>query len=160
MADAETIPLTLRVNGDAHRLEAEPRATLLDVLRLHLGLTGSKAGCDHGNCGACSVLVDGRAQYACLRLAIDCDDQEIRTIEGLAEGPRLHPVQQAFVDADALQCGFCTPGQIISAVSLLGETPHPGEEEIAHGMSGNLCRCGAYRNIREALKLAASGGGG
>ena len=148
-------PVRLTINGEACDLLVEPRATLLEVLRVELGLTGTKLGCDHGNCGACSILVNGRAQYACLRLALDCDDADIVTIEGLATEGRLHPVQQAFVEADAVQCGFCTPGQILCAVSLLNESPHPDDVVIDRGMSGNLCRCGAYISIRAAVKRAA-----
>lgn len=151
-----TATVQLRVNGHPHELLVEPRVTLLDALRVHLALTGTKLGCDHGNCGACTVLVDGRAQYACLRLAVDCDDAAITTIEGLADGSELHPVQQAFIDADALQCGFCTPGQVLGAVSLLKESPNPDEDEIDRGMSGNLCRCGAYANIRKAVRQCRS----
>ena len=150
----------LTINGRAHEVLVEPRTSLLDALRVELGFTGTKRGCDHGNCGACTVLLDGAAQYACLRLAIDCDDLAITTIEGLAVEGEPNPVQQAFIDADALQCGFCTPGQIMSAVSLLHRWPKPSDEHIDRGMCGNLCRCGAYLNIRKAVKLAAAAGEG
>jgi xanthine dehydrogenase YagT iron-sulfur-binding subunit len=145
----------LDVNGRPRQLLLEARTTLLEALRMELGLTGTKLGCDHGNCGACTVLVNGRAQYACLRLAVDCDDCAVTTVEGLAGGGEMHPVQQAFIDEDALQCGFCTPGQIMSAISLLGATSQPDDTRIVRGMSGNLCRCGAYANIRAAVKRAA-----
>ena len=154
-----SLRVSLRVNGGTHELLLEPRATLLEALRHQVGITGPKSGCDHGNCGACSVLVNGRAEYACLRLAVDCDDADIVTIEGLARGERLHPVQQAFIDTDALQCGFCTPGQIMSAVSLLARDPAPDDAAIDRAMSGNLCRCGAYLNIRQAVRQAAAAAG-
>lgn len=146
--------VTLGINGQPRRLLLDVRTTLLEVLRVHLGLTGTKLGCDHGNCGACTVLIDGRAQYSCMRLAVDCDDVAITTIEALA-GSELTPVQQAFIDQDALQCGFCTPGQVLSATSLLRRVPEPTPEQLVQGMSGNLCRCGAYRNIRAAVAQAA-----
>ena len=136
--------VTLRVNGADHTLAVEPRRTLLDALRHDLGLTGTKKVCDMGDCGACTVLVDGRAMYACLLLAVDCANREVTTIEGLdgADGT-LDPVQQAFIEADAFQCGFCTPGQIMSLRGLLNENPSPDEEAIRRAVSGNLCRCGA-----------------
>jgi xanthine dehydrogenase YagT iron-sulfur-binding subunit len=150
----ETVPVTLRVNGDEHRLELDPRTTLLDVLRERLNLTGSKKGCDHGQCGACTVLVNGRRINACLALAVVYEGDEITTIEGLAQGSELHPVQQAFLEADGFQCGYCTPGQICSAVALLKEG-HAGEDaEIREWMSGNICRCGAYPNIVAAIREA------
>jgi len=143
--------VTLRVNGADHLLEVEPRRTLLDALRIALGLTGAKKACDAGNCGACTVLVDGRAAYSCLLLAIDCAGREVATVEGLDNDP----LQSAFIEADAFQCGFCTPGQIMSLKALLNETPSPGDEEIVRAVSGNLCRCGAYRNIVRAARIAA-----
>ena len=145
----------LRVNGGVHPLAVEPRRTLLDALRHDLYLTGAKKVCDMGDCGACTVLVDGRAVYACLLLAVDCADREITTVEGLAIGDQLDPVQQAFVEADAFQCGFCTPGQVMSVRALLNATPAPTEEEIRRAVSGNLCRCGAYQNIVKAGQRAA-----
>lgn len=148
-------PCTLRVNGQEHPLLLEPRRTLLDVLREDLTLTGTKKVCDMGNCGACTVLIDGKATYSCLLLAVDCDDREIRTIEGLARADQLDPVQQAFIAADAFQCGFCTPGQIMSLRGLLDATPSPSDEQIERAVSGNLCRCGAYRHILEAGRQAA-----
>ncbi len=147
--------LTLRINGADHALAVEPRWTLLEVLRNDLALTGAKQVCEMGNCGACTVLIDGRAMYACLLLAIDCDGREITTIEGLASGGDLHPVQQAFIDADAFQCGYCTSGQILSLAGLLDENPRPSEDEIRRAVSGNLCRCGAYQHIVRAAQLAA-----
>jgi xanthine dehydrogenase YagT iron-sulfur-binding subunit len=138
----------------------EPRRTLLSVLREELGLTGSKRGCGQGQCGACTVIVDGETAYACLTLAIDCEGRQVRTIDGLATGERLHPVQEAFVAHDAYQCGFCTPGQVMSAVALLEHNPHPSEDEIRQEMAGNLCRCGAYPNIVKAIVAAAEKGDG
>ncbi len=135
--------VTVRVNGHEHRLAVDTRTTVLDLLREHLHLTGAKKGCDHGQCGACTVLLDGRRANACLLLAVACDGAEVTTIEGL-DG---HPLQAAFVEHDAFQCGYCTPGQIVSAVGLKDE----GWTDIAEGMSGNLCRCGAYPNIRAAI---------
>jgi xanthine dehydrogenase YagT iron-sulfur-binding subunit len=145
----------LRVNGVAHSASLEARRTLLDVLREDLGLTGAKQVCDMGNCGACTVLLDGRAIYSCLTLAIDCADAEIVTIEGIGSPDALDPVQQAFIDADAFQCGFCTPGQIMSVKALLQSNSDPSDADIARALSGNLCRCGAYRNILRAARIAA-----
>jgi xanthine dehydrogenase YagT iron-sulfur-binding subunit len=147
--------VTLTINGVDHDLALEPRRTLLDALRHDLQLTGTKKVCDMGDCGACTVLVDGRAVYACLLLAVDCAGQEITTIEGLSHGDSLNPLQQAFIDADAFQCGFCTPGQIMSLQGLLNTTPQPSDEEILRAVTGNLCRCGAYQNILRAGRLAA-----
>ena len=144
----------LVVNGRECALEVEPRRTLLDALRVDLGLTGTKKACDMGNCGACTVLVDGDAVYSCLLLAVECGASVITTIEGLENDP----LQRAFVEADAFQCGFCTPGQIMSLRALLNENPHPSDEEIVRAVSGNLCRCGAYRNILRAARVAAGGG--
>ena len=153
--------VSFQVNGGERSLAVEPRRTLLDALRVDLVLTGTKKVCDMGDCGACTVLLDGRAVYACLTLAVDCDGREVTTIEGLAHGDDLDPVQQAFVEADAYQCGFCTPGQIMSVRALLSETPAPTEDEVRRAVSGNLCRCGAYQNIVKAglraAELAASG---
>ena len=149
------LPVTLSVNGTEHALVLEPRRTLLDALRDDLQLTGTKKVCDMGDCGACTVLVDSRAMYSCLLLAVDCDGLQIMTIEGLACDGQLDPIQQAFMEADAFQCGFCTPGQIMSLRALLDETPAPSDEEILRAVSGNLCRCGAYLNILRAGHLAA-----
>ena len=132
----------------------EPRRTLLDALRVDLELTGTKKVCDAGNCGACTVIVDGKAMYACLLLAIDCQDREMRTIEDLARDNELDPIQEAFVACDAFQCGFCTSGHIMSLRALLDATPEPSDEQIARAVSGNLCRCGAYPNILAAGRLA------
>jgi len=150
----------LRVNGQVHEVPVEPPELLVDTLRERLGLTGAKQACGMGNCGTCTVRLDGLTVYSCLVLTMECDEQPIETIEGLAEGDDLDPVQQAFIDADALQCGFCTPGQIMSLRALLDEVPDPSEEEVVHGMSGNLCRCGAYRHILDAARLASANGGG
>ena len=153
-------PLTMSVNGQAHELELEPRVSLLDALREHLGLTGSKKGCDQGTCGACTVWVDGRRVLACLTLAVTCEGREVTTIEGLAPDGELHPMQEAFVAHDAFQCGYCTPGQIMSAVKLL-EEGHAGDNaEIAEWMSGNLCRCAAYPHIRAAIREVRDAAGG
>jgi xanthine dehydrogenase YagT iron-sulfur-binding subunit len=149
----------LQVNGRDFHLRIEPRRTLLSVLREELGLTGAKRGCGRGECGACTVIVDGETTYSCMTLAIDCEGREIRTIEGLARGEHLHPVQEAFVDHDGYQCGFCTPGQVMSAVALLERSPHPTEAEVRQEMAGNLCRCGAYPNIVRAVLAASEKGG-
>ena len=144
--------VVLTVNGEEHEVRLEPRVSLLDALREHLGLTGSKKGCDQGTCGACTVWVDGRRVLSCLTLAVACEDREVTTIEGLSSGGNLHPMQAAFVERDAFQCGYCTPGQIMSAVALL-EEGHAGDDaEIAEWMSGNICRCAAYPNIRAAIR--------
>src|ERR1700720_8203 len=149
---AGTGTVRLTVNGHTHEVELEPRVSLLDALREHLGLTGSKKGCDQGTCGACTVWVDGRRVLACLTLAVTCEGREVTTIEGLAADGELHPVQAAFVEHDAFQCGYCTPGQIMSAVKLL-EEGHTGDDaEIAEWMSGNICRCAAYPNIGAAIR--------
>ena len=145
----------MNVNGSEHELLLEPRRTLLDALRHDLELTGTKKVCDMGDCGACTVLVDGQAMYACLLLAVDCDGRQITTIEGLAHAGELHPVQQAFIEADAFQCGFCTPGQIMSLAALLASNTAPTDSEIERAVSGNLCRCGAYQHIVAAGRRAA-----
>lgn len=147
-----TIPLSLHVNGREHRLSLDPRVTLLDALREQLHLTGTKKGCDHGQCGACTVLVDGRRIYSCLTLAVMQAGVRITTIEGLAEGDRLHPLQEAFIQHDAFQCGYCTSGQICSGVGLLNEGHAHSDAEIREQMSGNICRCGAYPNIVAAVQ--------
>lgn len=149
------LPVTLSVNGSQHPLLIEPRRTLLDALRNDLHLTGAKKVCDMGNCGACTVIVDGRTMYACLLLAVDCAGRRITTIEGVAGDGQLDPVQEAFIRTDAFQCGFCTPGQVMSLRALLDAHPDPTDEQILRAVSGNLCRCGAYRNILEAGRLAA-----
>ena len=146
---------TLTVNGCSYTLDLDPRESLLDVLRERLDLTGTKRGCDQGACGACTVLVDGKRVLSCLTLAAQCDKRAVTTIEGLASGGELHPVQAAFVRHDALQCGYCTPGQIMSALALLAEGRAGSDEEIREFMSGNLCRCGAYPNIVAAIREIA-----
>jgi xanthine dehydrogenase YagT iron-sulfur-binding subunit len=157
---AAAVPLTLHVNGREHGLRLEPRVTLLDALREYLGLFGTKKGCDHGQCGACTVLVEGRRIYSCLTLAVMQAGARIITIEGLAEGERLHPVQEAFLHRDAFQCGYCTPGQICSAVGLLNEGHAKADAEVREMMSGNICRCGAYPNIVAAIRDAREARGG
>lgn len=148
----EPSTVSLSVNGQARELRIEPRVSLLDALREHLGLPGSKKGCDQGTCGACTVWLDGRRILACLTLAVSCEGHEVTSIEGLSAEGALHPMQEAFVARDAFQCGYCTPGQIMSAVALLKEG-HTGDDgEIAEWMSGNICRCAAYPNIRAAIR--------
>ncbi len=171
----QTAAVTLKINGEAHALTLDTRTTLLDALRENLGLTGSKKGCDHGQCGACTVILDGRRVNSCLTLAASAEGCEITTIEGLANDDTLHPVQAAFLEHDGFQCGYCTPGQICSAVALLeehrrgdlstvswqsGQTTNPqlSDHEIRERMSGNICRCAAYPNIVAAVRAAAQGG--
>jgi xanthine dehydrogenase YagT iron-sulfur-binding subunit len=152
--------IALRINGEEHRLEVDVRTTLLDLLREDLGLTGAKKGCDHGQCGACTILLDGRRANACLALAVAHDGAELVTVEGLAAGDDLHPLQAAFIEHDAFQCGYCTPGQLCSAAGMLAEAEAEGialdAAEIRERMSGNLCRCGAYPNIVAAIADVAS----
>jgi xanthine dehydrogenase YagT iron-sulfur-binding subunit len=148
-------PLTLKVNGRKHRLLVEPRWSLLFVLREKLGLTGTKVGCERGECGACTVLIDGIPRYACMTLAVEAEGQAVTTVEGLLDGEELGPVQQAFKEHDAFQCGYCTAGQIVSVEGLLRVNPKPSDSEIREGVSGNLCRCGAYPNIFRAAHRAA-----
>jgi xanthine dehydrogenase YagT iron-sulfur-binding subunit len=171
VAAAKMHSIQIDINGDTRQVEVDPRTSLLDLLREHLHLTGTKKGCDHGQCGACTVLLDGRRINSCLTLAVTCDGQRVTTIEGIAHEGRLHPVQQAFLDNDGLQCGYCTPGQIISAVALLDEArrgaasfvtpdlresnrPELTDIEIRERMSGNICRCGAYPGIVAAVRQA------
>lgn len=154
---SETMKVTLQVNGTEHSLQIEPRVTLLDALREYIGLTGSKKGCDHGQCGACTVLVDGQRINSCLTFAIMHTDAAITTIEGLAQGDNLHPMQAAFLARDAFQCGYCTPGQICSAVSLVNEGHAKSDDDIRELMSGNICRCGAYPNIVAAVRDVLEG---
>lgn len=144
--------IRLKVNGTAHQLTVDTRTTLLDALREQLGMPGTKKGCDHGQCGACTVHIDGRRINSCLTFAVMHDGDEVTTIEGLADGETLHPVQAAFVEHDAFQCGYCTPGQIMSATALLHEPIGPNDDDIREAMSGNICRCGAYPNILAAIK--------
>ncbi|HWZ50096.1 MAG TPA: (2Fe-2S)-binding protein [Granulicella sp.] len=146
------IPITLRVNGKEHRLEIEPRVTLLDCLRENLDLPGTKKGCDHGQCGACTVHVNGRRVNSCLSFAMMHGNDEITTVEGLGQPGNLHPMQAAFVEHDGYQCGYCTSGQIMSAVALLKEPCGPSDDDVKHGMYGNICRCGAYPNIVAAVQ--------
>lgn len=146
------IPVTLRINGQVHEVTLAPWVTLLDFLREHLDLTGSKKGCDHGQCGACTVLIDGKRINSCLVLAVSRDGADMTTIEGLSAEGKLHPLQTAFVEHDALQCGYCTPGQICSAAGLLAEGHARTRADIREQMSGNLCRCGAYTNIADAIE--------
>ncbi len=148
----DAIPVTLRVNGKKHDLRIDPRTTLLDCLREHLNLTGSKKGCDHGQCGACTVHINGRRVNSCLCFAAMYQDDEITTIEGIGPSENLHPMQEAFVNHDGYQCGYCTSGQIMSAVALLKEPCGPEDAEVKEFMSGNICRCGAYQNIVAAIQ--------
>ena len=147
--------ITLNVNGEPYEALVKPNSTLLDMLRDQLELTGAKRGCDAGDCGSCTVIMNGRPVNACLLLALKADGAEITTIEGLAEGTKLHPIQEAFVEYGAIQCGFCTPGMVLSAKALLDRNPKPTEEEIKTGISGNLCRCTGYIKIVEAIQAAS-----
>jgi xanthine dehydrogenase YagT iron-sulfur-binding subunit len=156
---AVPLDVVLRINGREHRLALDPRTTLLDALREHLHLTGSKKGCGLGQCGACTVLMDGKRVKACLWLAALAEGREITTIEGLAQGERLHPLQAAFIERDAFQCGYCTPGQIMAGVACIAEGHAGSRQEIRDWMSGNLCRCGAYDHIVAAIQDAARAAG-
>jgi xanthine dehydrogenase YagT iron-sulfur-binding subunit len=150
----EALEITLKINGHAHRLLVEPRWSLLHVLREEIGFTGTKVGCERGECGACTVLIDNMPRYACMTLAVEAEGMEVTTVEGLMHGEKLGAVQRAFVEHDALQCGYCTPGQIMAVEGLLRKTPDPSFDEIRNGVSGNLCRCGAYFNIFKAARRA------
>ena len=150
--------LRLKVNGAVRTVQAEPRVTLLDALRERLDLTGTKKGCDHGQCGACTVLVDGRRVNSCLTLAVMVQGKEITTVEGLAKGEELHPLQQAFIDHDGFQCGYCTPGQLMSGVACIKEGRAKTDDSVREWMSGNLCRCGAYPNIVAAIRQVEQSG--
>jgi len=152
--------LTLKINGEARKVRVEPRTTLLDALRDRLDLTGSKKICDRGACGGCTVLLDGEPVNACMMLAFDAEGHEVETIEGLADGDDLHPLQRAFLECDALQCGFCTPGMVMSGVACLRAGQATSRERIAECVSGNLCRCGTYTRVVDAIELAARRGGG
>jgi xanthine dehydrogenase YagT iron-sulfur-binding subunit len=160
-AQAETVKagdvstITLTVNGRRQKLLVEARWSLLYVLRDHLGLTGTKVGCERGECGACTVLIDGKARYACMTLAVEADGHEITTVEGLMTGEELGPTQKAFAEEDAFQCGYCTPGQVMAAEGLLRATPSPTLDQIRQGMAGNICRCGTYAHIFKAVAKAA-----
>ena len=147
--------IQLYVNDHLYDVIISPRDILVDILRKRMGFTGTKKGCGHGDCGTCTVLIDGKAVLACLTLAIACQGKKILTIEGLEKNGSLHPIQQAFVDHGAIQCGFCTPGMILSAKALLDQSPTPDKEEISRGLSGNLCRCTGYKKIVEAVEAAA-----
>jgi carbon-monoxide dehydrogenase small subunit len=153
-----TVPLTLTVNGVRHELTVEPRWLLVDVLRDMVGLTGTHVGCEHGVCGTCTVLVNDETARSCLMLAVSADGAEIQTVEGLSQGDRLHPLQEAFRDAQGLQCGFCTPGMLMVAWELLRDNPSPDDVEIREAISANLCRCTGYQGIVEAVRLAAERG--
>ncbi len=153
---AEMVRIALDVNGRTHRLLVEPRWSLLYVLRERLGLTGTKLGCERGECGVCTVLVDDKPQYSCMMLAVEAEGRRITTVEGLMRGEELGPVQQAFVEEDAFQCGYCTPGQVMAVEGLLRANPEPTLEQIREGVSGNLCRCGAYAHIFKAAERASA----
>jgi xanthine dehydrogenase YagT iron-sulfur-binding subunit len=148
------VPITLMVNGKRVELTIEPRVTLLDAIRNRADLTGNKRVCDRGACGACTMIVDGRAVYSCSTLAIESQGKQIRTVDGLANGATLHPVQQAFCDVDAMMCGFCTPGFVMATVALLEKIPNPTEQQVRHGLDGNICRCGTFVRILEAANAA------
>jgi xanthine dehydrogenase YagT iron-sulfur-binding subunit len=151
------VPITLQINGQKRNLSVEPRVTLLDALRDVLDLTGAKKECDRGNCGACTVIMDGKAVYACAMLAIEAQGHDILTIEGLAPAGQLHPISAAFIESDALQCGFCTPGFVMAAKALLDQNPNPTEAQVKRALGGNFCRCGAYMGVRKAVVDAAAG---
>jgi xanthine dehydrogenase YagT iron-sulfur-binding subunit len=152
------VPMEFAVNGKQYKASLEPRVTLLDALRDSLDITGAKRVCDRGECGACTVLLDGKAVYACSILAIEAQGKKITTVESLTENGNLHPIQQAFVDNDASQCGFCTPGFVVACKALLDKHPNPTQEDLLHGLSGNICRCGTYRGIRGAVAQVARKG--
>ena len=154
----EKMPLNVNINGIKQKLSVEPRVTLLDLLREQLHLTGTKKGCDHGQCGACTVHVNGRRVNSCLTLAVTTEGKEVTTIEGLADGDKLHPMQEAFIEFDGFQCGYCTPGQIMSAVACVREGHANTPDQVREYMSGNICRCGAYSNIVDAVMTAKQGG--
>ncbi|MBP1595782.1 MAG: carbon monoxide dehydrogenase, small subunit [Acidobacteria bacterium] len=154
-AGGNSVTINLRINGSTRKVLVEPRWSLLYVVRDLLGLTGTKVGCERGECGACTVLIDGRTRYACMTLAVEAQGQEITTLEGLMDGEKLGSVQQAFAEEDAFQCGFCTPGQIMAVEGLLRQTPNPTLDQVRHGMSGNLCRCAAYQHIFRAAAKAS-----
>jgi aerobic-type carbon monoxide dehydrogenase small subunit (CoxS/CutS family) len=147
--------IELNINGTARRAEVDPQTSLLSALRDHLGLTGAKYGCGEGQCGACTVLIDGKAIRSCITPAGSAAGKKITTIEGLSSNGRLHPLQQAFIDVDAMQCGYCTPGMIMSGAALLDRNPNPSREEIIQAMQGNICRCGTYPRIVEAVRMAS-----
>lgn len=150
------VPIKLKVNGETHQVEVEPRMTLLDFIRNELNLTGTKEGCGEGDCGACTVVIDGRAMNACLTLTVEADGCDVLTIEGVADGDRLHPLQQAFIEYGAIQCGFCTPGMILTAKTFLENNRKPTEQEVRKAIAGNLCRCTGYDKIVKSI-LAVAG---
>jgi len=152
------VPVELTVNGSKHTLQVEPRVTLLDALRDNLNITGAKRVCDRGECGACTVLIDNKSVYACSVLAIDAQGKQIATIESLMQGDQLHPVQQAFVEGDASQCGFCTPGFVVAAKAMLDKHPNPTADDVRRGLAGNFCRCGTYAGIRQAIAQVSQKG--
>jgi len=151
----EFMPVRISVNGTTHRLFIEPRRTLLDVIREDIGLTGTNAGCEHGSCGACTVLLDGKSVRACLMLAVQANNHEVMTVEGLADSGKMHPLQLAFWEKQGLQCGFCTPGFLMTAFELLQHNSNPSEVEIRYALSGNTCRCTGYQHIVDAIRYAA-----
>ena len=155
MTERTMIDVTLNVNGRSYEVRVEPRRTLADTLRDNCGLTGTHLGCEHGVCGACTILIDGRPVRSCLMFAVQCDGMELRTVEGLADGDLLHPIQQAFWENHGLQCGFCTPGFLMLAVGYLEENPDPDDDELRSVLSSNLCRCTGYQNILKSVKQAA-----
>jgi xanthine dehydrogenase YagT iron-sulfur-binding subunit len=156
----DPVKISLRINGQAREVEVEPRVTLLDALRNRLGMTGAKKVCDRGTCGACTVIVDGEAVYACSMLAVEAEGRDIQTVEGLSSSDeKMHALQHAFVENDAQQCGFCTPGLVMAAKAVLDHNPRPTRAEVEKGLSGNICRCGTYVGVRQAVLDAASGGG-
>lgn len=150
--------IDIKVNGETYEIAVDPRETLLDAIRDDIGLTGTKKGCDMGQCGTCTVIFDGKAVNSCLVLAVEAKGKDILTIEGLAKGTKLHPIQEAFINHGAIQCGFCTPGMIMSAKALLDENPNPTEEEVKKAVAGNLCRCTGYIKILEAIQAVAHKG--
>ena len=154
------VPITLNINGKAHKVEVEPRETLLDTLRNKLDLTAAKRVCDRGTCGACTVMMNGKAVYGCTVLAIDAQGKQIQTLEGISPNGNPHPVAKAFVNNDAQQCGYCTPGFVVAAKAFLDRHPKPTEEDVKHGLGGNICRCGTYMGVRKAVLEAAGVAGG
>ena len=156
MMERTMVDVTLNVNGRSYQVRVEPRRTLADTLRDDCGLTGTHLGCEHGVCGACTILLDGQPVRSCLMFAIQCDGVELRTVEGLADGDRLHPIQQAFWENHGLQCGFCTPGFLMLAVGYLEQNPDPDDDELRSVLSSNLCRCTGYQNIVKAVRQAAT----